>query len=108
MLDLVLGLFDIEPDFDLNLMKPGQDLFELTSRILLNMKPISQESTPDMVLVHGDTTTAMTASLAAFYLQIPVGHVEAGLRTYRLDSPSPEEVIVLCRKGLRLLKWRVP
>lgn len=91
MLDQVLDLFDIEPDFDLDLMRPGQDLYDLTSRVLLGLKPILQKVKPDAVLVHGDTTTAMAATLAAFYQRIPVGHVEAGLRTGDLLSPWPEE-----------------
>jgi UDP-N-acetylglucosamine 2-epimerase (non-hydrolysing) len=92
MLDQVLDLFEITPDYDLNIMKPGQDLFDVTSNVLLGMKKVLAEEDPDVVLVHGDTTTTMATSLAAFYAQIPVGHVEAGLRTYNIYSPFPEEV----------------
>ncbi|VTQ65735.1 UDP-N-acetylglucosamine 2-epimerase [Campylobacter jejuni] len=91
MLDQVLRLFEITPDYDLNIMKPGQGLTEITSRILTGLKPVLDEFRPDVVLVHGDTTTTLSASLAAFYHQIPVGHVEAGLRTGDLSSPWPEE-----------------
>jgi len=91
MLDQVLNLFEITPDYDLDIMKPGQDLFDVTSKVLLGMKQLLAKEKPDIVLVHGDTTTAMTTSLAAFYLQIPVGHVEAGLRTHDIYSPFPEE-----------------
>jgi len=91
MLDQVLRLFEITPDYDLNIMKPGQGLTEITSRILTGLKPVLDEFRPDIVLVHGDTTTTLSASLAAFYHQIPVGHVEAGLRTGDLSSPWPEE-----------------
>lgn len=92
MLDQVLGLFEIKPDYDLDVMQPGQDLFDLTSNVLLGMKEVLVNTSPDLVLVHGDTTTTMAVSLAAFYLQIPVGHVEAGLRTYNIKSPFPEEI----------------
>ncbi|ORJ22716.1 UDP-N-acetylglucosamine 2-epimerase [Rouxiella silvae] len=91
MLDQVLNLFSIKPDYDLDIMKPGQDLTEITIRILQGLKPVLEEFKPDVVLVHGDTTTALSASLAAFYQQIPIGHVEAGLRTGYLLSPWPEE-----------------
>ncbi|MDB5868353.1 MAG: hypothetical protein JWP96_685 [Polaromonas sp.] len=91
MLDQVLGLFDIEPDFDLNLMRPGQDLYDISSGVLLGLKPVLMQWRPDAVLVHGDTSTTFAASLAAFYQRIPVGHVEAGLRTGNLYSPWPEE-----------------
>ncbi|MEG2042393.1 MAG: UDP-N-acetylglucosamine 2-epimerase (non-hydrolyzing), partial [Hafnia sp.] len=91
MLDQVLHLFSIVPDYDLNIMKPGQGLSEITCRILEGLKPVLEEFKPDIVLVHGDTTTTMAASLAAFYQRIPVGHVEAGLRTGNLYSPWPEE-----------------
>ena len=91
MLDQVLGLFDITPDYDLNIMKPGQDLFDVTSNVLNGIKQVLTKDCPDVVLVHGDTTTTMATAIAAFYLQIPVGHVEAGLRTYNLKSPFPEE-----------------
>ena len=91
MLDQVLDLFDIVPDYDLNIMKPGQNLYDVTTNILLGLKPILEEFKPDLVLVHGDTCTTLSASLAAFYQQIPVGHVEAGLRTGNLSSPWPEE-----------------
>lgn len=92
MLDQVLELFDIKPDYDLNLMKPGQDLYDITSNVLLSMKDVLIDFKPDIVLVHGDTTTTLSASLAAFYQQIKVGHVEAGLRTHDIYSPFPEEV----------------
>jgi UDP-N-acetylglucosamine 2-epimerase (non-hydrolysing) len=91
MLDQVLQLFDIQPDFDLNLMRPGQDLSDITSGVLLGLKPVLAQWRPDAVLVHGDTSTTFAASLAAFYQRIPVGHVEAGLRTSNLYSPWPEE-----------------
>ncbi len=91
MLDQVLNLFDITPDFDLDVMKPGQDLYEVTSNILLGLKPILSEVKPDLVLVHGDTATTMATSIAAFYQQIAVGHIEAGLRTNNIYSPWPEE-----------------
>ena len=92
MLDQVLHLFDIKPQYDLNIMKQGQDLYDITSRILAGMRDILKESKPDIVLVHGDTSTSTAAALAAFYAQIPVGHVEAGLRTYDIYSPWPEEM----------------
>ena len=92
MLDQVLHLFDITPQYDLNIMKPNQDLYDITSRILLGMRDVLKEVQPDIVLVHGDTTTSMAAALAAFYQQIPVGHVEAGLRTGNIYSPWPEEM----------------
>ena len=92
MLDQVLRLFDIAPEYDLNIMKPNQDLYDITSRILLGMRDVLREVQPDIVLVHGDTTTSMAAALAAFYQQIPVGHVEAGLRTGNIYSPWPEEM----------------
>ena len=91
MLDQVLEMFDIEPDYDLNLMKPGQDLYDITSNVLLGMKDVLTDFTPDVVLVHGDTTTTSATSLAAFYQKIKVGHVEAGLRTHDIYSPWPEE-----------------
>ena len=91
MLDQVLSLFGIVPDDDLDLMRPGQNLNELTARILTNLKPVLEQRAPDIVLVHGDTATCFAATLAAFYAQIPIGHVEAGLRTYDLSSPFPEE-----------------
>ena len=91
MLDQVLTLFDIQPDFDLNLMKTGQDLYDITSGVLLGLKSVLLQWRPDAVLVHGDTSTTFAASLAAFYQRIPVGHVEAGLRTGNLYSPWPEE-----------------
>jgi len=91
MLDQVLRLFEITPDYDLDIMKPGQGLTEITCRILAGLKPVLDDFKPDVVLVHGDTTTPLSASLAAFYHQIPVGHVEAGLRTGDLSSPWPEE-----------------
>lgn len=92
MLDQVLEVFGITPDYDLNIMAPNQDLFDITSRVLTGLRDVLKEFRPDTVLVHGDTTTSMAASLAAFYLQIPVGHVEAGLRTYNMLSPWPEEM----------------
>lgn len=92
MLDQVLHIFDITPDYDLNIMKQGQDLYDVTSRVLLGMREVLKEVQPDMVLVHGDTTTSTAAALAAFYQQIPVGHVEAGLRTGNIYSPWPEEM----------------
>ncbi len=92
MLDQVLRLFDITPDYDLNIMKPNQDLYDITSRILLGMRDVIKEVHADIVLVHGDTTTSMAVALAAFYQQIPVGHVEAGLRTGNIYSPWPEEM----------------
>ncbi len=92
MLDQVLQIFDITPDYDLNIMKQGQDLYDITARVLTGMRDILTETTPDIVLVHGDTTTSTAAALAAFYKQIPVGHVEAGLRTHNVYSPWPEEM----------------
>lgn len=92
MLDQVLNLFEIIPDFDLNIMKQGQDLYDVTSRVLVGMRDVLKETRPDVVLVHGDTTTSTAAALAAFYQQIPVGHVEAGLRTHNIYSPWPEEM----------------
>lgn len=92
MLDQVLKIFDIKPDYDLNIMKQGQDLYDITARVLLGMRDVLNEVKSDVVLVHGDTTTSMAASLAAFYQQIAVGHVEAGLRTYDIYSPWPEEM----------------
>lgn len=92
MLDQVLEIFDIKPDYDLNIMKKGQDLYDVTSRVLLGMRDVLAEAKPDVVLVHGDTTTSMAAALAAFYQQIPVGHVEAGLRTNDIYNPWPEEI----------------
>ena len=92
MLDQVLQLFEITPHYDLNIMKQGQDLYDVTSRVLLGMRDVLREAQPDVVLVHGDTTTSTAAALAAFYQQIPVGHVEAGLRTHNIYSPWPEEM----------------
>ncbi len=92
MLDQVLKLFDLHPDVDLDLMRPNQDLYELTSRVLLGMKTVLADYQPDIVLVHGDTTTTMATSLACFYAQIPIGHVEAGLRTFDKYYPFPEEI----------------
>ena len=92
MLDQVLQLFEIVPDYDLNIMQQGQDLYDVTSRVLLGMRNVLREVQPDVVLVHGDTTTSTAAALAAFYQQIPVGHVEAGLRTHNIYSPWPEEM----------------
>lgn len=92
MLHQVLDIFHITPQYDLDIMQKGQDLYDVTSRVLLGMRPILQKEQPDVVLVHGDTTTSMASALAAFYQQIPVGHVEAGLRTHDIYSPWPEEV----------------
>ncbi|MDE6339136.1 MAG: UDP-N-acetylglucosamine 2-epimerase (non-hydrolyzing), partial [Muribaculaceae bacterium] len=92
MLDQVLDLFEISPDYDLNIMKQGQDLYDVTARVLTGMRDVLTEAKPDVVLVHGDTTTSTAAALAAFYKQIPVGHVEAGLRTHNIYSPWPEEM----------------
>ena len=92
MLDQVLHIFEIEPDYDLNIMKQGQDLYDVTARVLTGMREVLKETRPDVVLVHGDTTTSTAAALAAFYQQIPVGHVEAGLRTHNVYSPWPEEM----------------
>ena len=92
MLDQVLAIFDIKPDYDLNIMKQGQDLYDVTARVLTGMRDVFKECMPDLVLVHGDTTTSTAAALAAFYQQIPVGHVEAGLRTKNIYSPWPEEM----------------
>ncbi|MBQ0126408.1 MAG: UDP-N-acetylglucosamine 2-epimerase (non-hydrolyzing) [Bacteroidales bacterium] len=92
MLDQVLKIFEVVPDYDLNIMKQGQDLTDVTSRVLTGMRDVFDECRPDVVLVHGDTTTSTAAALAAFYAQIPVGHVEAGLRTHNLYSPWPEEM----------------
>lgn len=92
MLDQVLNIFDIHPDYDLNIMKHGQDLYDVTTRVMLGMREILKDTHPDIVLVHGDTTTSMATALAAFYQQIPVGHVEAGLRTRNPYSPWPEEM----------------
>ena len=91
MLDQVLGLFSITPDYDLDLMRPNQDLYDITSRILLGLRDVLDDYQPDLILVHGDTTTCFAASLAAFYKQIPIGHVEAGLRTGDMQAPFPEE-----------------
>ena len=92
MLDQVLKIFDVKPDYDLNIMKQGQDLYDVTARVLTGMRDVFKECKPDVVLVHGDTTTSTAAALAAFYQQIPVGHVEAGLRTHNIYSPWPEEM----------------
>lgn len=92
MLDQVLNLFEIIPDYDLNLMKPGQDLYDITSNVLLGLRGVLKEAKPDIVLVHGDTATSTAAALAAFYAQIPVGHIEAGLRTNDFYNPWPEEM----------------
>ena len=92
MLDQVLEIFDIKPNYDLNIMKQGQDLYDVTARVLLGMRDVLDKTNPDIILVHGDTTTSMVAALAAYYKQIPVGHVEAGLRTYNIYSPWPEEI----------------
>lgn len=92
MLDQVLHIFDVTPDYDLNIMQQGQDLYDITARVLVGLRDVLKEVKPDVVLVHGDTTTSMAAAMAAFYQQIPVGHVEAGLRTNNLYSPWPEEM----------------
>ena len=92
MLDQVLSLFEITPDYDLNIMKQGQDLYDVTARVLVGMRDVLKEAQPDVVLVHGDTTTSTASALAAFYQQIPVGHVEAGLRTHNIYNPWPEEM----------------
>lgn len=92
MLDQVLQIFEIKPDYDLNIMKQGQDLYDVTARVLTGMRDVLKEVQPDIVLVHGDTTTSTASALAAFYQQIPVGHVEAGLRTHNIYSPWPEEM----------------
>ena len=91
MLDQVLHVFDVKPEYDLNIMKQGQDLYDITSRVLLGLRDVLKKELPDIVLVHGDTTTSSAAALAAFYQQIPVGHVEAGLRTHNIYSPWPED-----------------
>lgn len=92
MLDQVLRLFEIVPDYDLNIMKQGQDLYDITARVLVGMRDVLKQASPSLVFVHGDTTTSMTAALAAFYQQIPVAHIEAGLRTHNIYSPWPEEI----------------
>ncbi len=92
MLDQVLQIFDVTPDYDLNIMKQGQDLYDVTSRVLLGLRDVLKEVQPDVVFVHGDTTTSTAAAIAAFYQQIPVAHVEAGLRTHNIYSPWPEEI----------------
>ena len=92
MLDQVLYVFNVKPEYDLNIMKQGQDLYDITSRVLLGLRDVLKKEQPDIVLVHGDTTTSTAAALAAFYQQIPVGHIEAGLRTHNIYSPWPEEM----------------
>lgn len=92
MLDMVLSIFDVHPNYDLNIMQQGQDLYDVTSRVLIGMRDVLKECRPDIVLVHGDTTTSTAAALAAFYQQIPIGHIEAGLRTHNIYSPWPEEM----------------
>jgi len=92
MLDQVLHLFEITPDYDLNIMKQGQDLYDVTARVITGLRDVYKEANPDVVFVHGDTTTSMAAALAAFYQQIPVAHIEAGLRTHNIYSPWPEEM----------------
>jgi UDP-N-acetylglucosamine 2-epimerase (non-hydrolysing) len=92
MLDQVLDIFGIKPDYDLDIMKPGQDLFDITCKVLRGLKPVLEEARPDIVLVHGDTTTTMAASIASYYCRLPVGHVEAGLRTNDKYAPFPEEI----------------
>lgn len=103
MLDQVLDFFEIKPDYDLDLMKPGQDLSDLTSNIIIQIKPVLKNFRPDLVLVHGDTTTSFASALAAFYHEIPVGHVEAGLRTGNMQSPFPEEANRVLTG--RIAKW---
>lgn len=105
MLDQVLDLFEITPDYDLNIMKPGQDLFDVTSRVLTGMRDVLDRAKPDLVLVHGDTSTSTAAALAAFYRQIPVGHVEAGLRTGDIYSPWPEEMNRLITSRIAALNF---
>lgn len=103
MLAQVLSCFQVVPDYNLDIMKPGQDLYDITSNVMLGMRELLQKEKPDIVLVHGDTTTSFAAALSAFYAQIPVGHIEAGLRTYNLSSPYPEE---WNRQGIGILaKW---
>jgi len=92
MLDQVLNIFEIEPDYDLNIMQKGQDLYDVTSRVLFGMRDVLKDVQPDVVFVHGDTTTSTATALAAFYQQIPVAHIEAGLRTHDIYSPWPEEM----------------
>ena len=92
MLDQVLQIFEVTPDYDLNIMKQGQDLYDVTSRVLLGLRDVLEQEQPDVVFVHGDTTTSTAAAIAAFYQQIPVAHVEAGLRTHNIYSPWPEEM----------------
>jgi len=92
MLDQVLHLFEITPDYDLNIMKQGQDLYDVTARVITGLRDVYKEANPDVVFVHGDTTTSMAAAIAAFYQQIPVAHIEAGLRTHNIYSPWPEEM----------------
>ena len=92
MLDQGLRIFEIRPDYDLDIMKQGQDLYDVTARVLTGMRDVLKEAQPDVVLVHGDTTTSTASALAAFYQQIPVGHIEAGLRTHNIYSPWPEEM----------------
>ena len=100
MLDQVLSAFHVVPDYDLSVMKDKQTLFDITSNILMGIKSVLEKEKPDVVLVHGDTSTAFVTALACFYLQIPVGHVEAGLRTYNIHSPFPEE---FNRQGIGLI-----
>lgn len=102
MLDQVLELFDIVPDYDLNLMKPGQDLYDITANVLLGVKSILEDFKPDVVLVHGDTTTTSSASLAAFYQKVKVGHVEAGLRTRNIYSPWQIDKLQECYQTITL------
>jgi UDP-N-acetylglucosamine 2-epimerase (non-hydrolysing) len=109
LLDQVLDLFEIKPDYDLDVMKPGQDLFDVTCNVMQGLKPVLEKEKPDLVLVHGDTTTTMAASLAAFYSGIPVGHVEAGLRTGNKRAPFPEEInrrVTSCMADLNLAPTR--
>ena len=105
MLDQVLQIFDIHPDYDLNIMKEGQDLYDVTARVLMGMRDVLKEVQPDVVLVHGDTTTSMATALAAFYQQIPVGHVEAGLRTHNIYSPLARRNEPIDNKSYRYLSF---
>ncbi|WP_369522004.1 UDP-N-acetylglucosamine 2-epimerase [Eggerthella lenta] len=113
MLDQVLSVFHVEPDYDLSIMKPGQTLFDVTCDVLSGMKAVLEETAPDVVLVHGDTTTSFATALACFYLRIPVGHVEAGLRTHDVYSPWPEEfnrqavdIVIIAAEMLRRSRLR--
>ena len=108
MLDQVLSLFEIKPDIDLDLMKSGQDLFDVTSGVLIAMRSVLNDHSPDVVLVHGDTTTCLATAMAAFYAQIPVGHVEAGLRTFDLQAPFLRSSIGRSQGELQATTLRLP